>query len=124
MEVVSDLIKKNRSAYKSRQFYKYIEYIRFPLFKNLEEDTRIDFNFPLTAFVGPNGSGKSSTLHGLYGAPQGRSPGDYWFETDIDPITPQKRDDNKRPSLVYGYFKNQGNLLEALKVRIYTKVKE
>ena len=57
-------------------FSNYIEYIRFPNFKNLEKNTKIDFEFPLTFFVGKNGGGKSSTLQSLYGAPKGNSLGD------------------------------------------------
>ncbi len=55
-------------------FRNYIEYIQFPYFRNLEKDTRINFDFPLTVFVGQNGSGKSSTLHALYGAPKRNTP--------------------------------------------------
>ncbi|QQR95196.1 MAG: AAA family ATPase [Bacteroidota bacterium] len=51
-------------------FRNFIEYIQFPYFRNLEKNTRIIFDFPLTVFVGQNGSGKSSTLHALYGAPK------------------------------------------------------
>ena len=122
MEDVSDLIKKIRNAYKGGQFKKYIEYIRFPLFKNLEEDTRIDFNFPLTTFIGPNGSGKSSALHALYGAPKFYNTSHFWFETELDPIRyTQINDSRKRTSFVYGYRDQTGNIAEALKLRIYTE---
>lgn len=75
-------------------FTNYIDYIRFPSFKNLEKNTKISFDFPLTFFIGKNGSGKSSTLQALYGAPKGKSLGDYWFETELDPINDLKEDRN------------------------------
>lgn len=78
----------------SSAFPNYIEYIRFPNFKNLEKNTKIDFDYPLTFFVGKNGGGKSSTLQSLYGAPSGKSLGDYWFETDLDPINDLKENRN------------------------------
>lgn len=56
---------------------KYIKYIRYPFFRNLEENTKIDFNFPITFLVGKNGGGKSSTLQSLYGAPLNYSLGNY-----------------------------------------------
>lgn len=40
-------------------FKNYIEYIRFPFYRNLESDSIITFDFPLTFFVGKNGGGKS-----------------------------------------------------------------
>lgn len=36
--------------------------------------------------VGKNGTGKSSVLQAIYGCPQNKSTGDYWFSTDVDPI--------------------------------------
>ena len=38
-------------------FKKYIEHIRYPKFRNLEPNTRINFDFPLTFLVGKNGGG-------------------------------------------------------------------
>lgn len=43
-------------------YQRYIEHIRFPFFRNLETDTKITFDFPITFLVGKNGGGKSSTL--------------------------------------------------------------
>jgi hypothetical protein len=31
---------------------KYIKFIRYPRFRNLEDNSRIDFNFPITFLVG------------------------------------------------------------------------
>ncbi|MFC7345391.1 ATP-dependent endonuclease [Chryseobacterium zhengzhouense] len=83
----------------TNQFQKYIEYIRFPNFKNMEVNSKIDFLFPITFLVGKNGSGKSSILHAIYGSPLNKSIGDYWFETDIDPII----DSTSRNRYIYGY---------------------
>lgn len=94
------------------RFKNYIEYIQFPKYKNLIENTRIDFSFPLTMLVGKNGTGKSSVLHAVYGAPAGRSTGDFWFSTDVDPI---KEGENK---YFYGYKINKdSNIKEVLKKR-------
>jgi len=65
---------------------KHIGRIRFPNFKNIEPDSEITFDFPLTVLVGANGSGKSSVLHALYGAPEKQSIRDFWFSTELDPI--------------------------------------
>ncbi|NWB92568.1 AAA family ATPase [Pseudomonas agarici] len=64
----------------------YITHIRFPRYKNIVDDTRLDFTFPITALVGVNGSGKTSVLNALYGAPARKSTGQYWFSTKVDPI--------------------------------------
>ncbi|MGM1055721.1 MAG: ATP-dependent nuclease [Bacteroidota bacterium] len=94
-------------------FKGYIEYIRFPFFRNLEKDSKIVFDFPLTFFVGKNGGGKSSTLQSLYGCPSGKSLGDYWFSTDLDPI----KESAERNCLIYASI--QKNVLrEVLKQRI------
>ena len=78
LEKISKLIK-------ARQFRPYIDYIRFPYFKNIQQDTKIQFEFPLTVLVGKNGCGKSAVLHALYGAPEKKSVGDFWFSTNLTP---------------------------------------
>lgn len=96
-------------------FQHYIDYIRFPFFRNLERGTRIDFEFPLCAFVGPNGCGKSSALQALYGCPKGKSLSTYWFNTEVDPIAELSGSD--RHCLIYSY-EGQGAASEVLKTRI------
>lgn len=93
-------------------FKNYIEYIRFPFYRNLEPDSKITFDFPLTFFVGKNGGGKSSTLQSLYGCPKGKSLGDFWFSTELDPIKESK----ERNCFIYGYTE-LGNDKEVLKHR-------
>jgi predicted ATPase len=93
----------------------YIEHIRFPFFRNLELDTKITFDFPITFLVGKNGGGKSSTLQSLYGCPKGYSLGDYWFTTELDPI---EEFDKNRNCFIYG-FKDGSNINEVIKQRIH-----
>lgn len=94
---------------------KYIEYIRFPFFRNLAPDSKITFDFPITFLVGKNGGGKSSTLQSLYGCPKGYSLGDYWFTTELDPI---KEFDKNRNCFIYGYD-NGSSIDEVIKQRIH-----
>ncbi len=81
-------------------FKKYIEYIRFPFFKNFEKDLKVNFNFPITFIAGQNGSGKSSLLHALYGAPKGKSIVEFWYTTDLDRIQDLK---TNRHRFIYSY---------------------
>lgn len=50
----------------------YISYIRFPFYKKLIPDARIDFEYPITAIVGCNGSSKSSIVRAIYGSPENK----------------------------------------------------
>jgi len=101
-------------------FRNFIEYIQFPYFRNLEKNTRIIFDFPLTVFVGQNGSGKSSTLHALYGAPKKNTPFEFWFSTAVDPIV-EVSEGGDRHSFFYVYKDNRGRPLEVLKQRIFKR---
>lgn len=117
METTDQLLAQIHEMKGRNAFRKYIEYIRFPYFRNLEKDTRIDFDFPLTVFVGQNGSGKSSTLHALFGAPRNKSIGTYWFSTDVDPIE-EVSSGGDRHCFIYAYKERSVNL-EVLKTRIH-----
>jgi len=100
-------------------FKKFIEYIRFPFFKNFEKDLKVNFNFPITFIVGQNGSGKSSLLHALYGAPKGKSIADFWYTTDLDQIKDLK---NNRHRFIYSYVTPiTKQKVEVLKTRIKKK---
>lgn len=94
---------------------KYIEYIRYPFFRNLELNTKITFDYPITFLVGKNGGGKSSTLQSLYGCPKGYSLSDYWFTTELDPI---KEFGQNRNCFIYG-FKDVNAINEVIKQRIH-----
>jgi len=96
-------------------FAPYIDYIRFPRFRNLEPNSKIDFTFPLTVFVGQNGCGKSSALQALFGCPKGKSVATYWFSTSVDPIKDLAQED--RHCLIYSYD-GGGMTKEVLKTRI------
>lgn len=98
-------------------FYPFIEHIRFPKYKALQENSRINFTYPVTLLVGQNGSNKTSILQALYGAPVGKSISDYWFSTDVDKITEGEGID--RQCFIYGYYSNSANkTVEVLKTRI------
>jgi predicted ATPase len=94
----------------------YISYIRFPHYKNLTPDTRINFEFPITALVGVNGTNKSSILRAIQGAPGNENLGVYWFSTSIDPIA---ETGSTRNSFIYGYHHEGANkVVEVLKTRV------
>lgn len=92
----------------------FIRHIRFPFYKNLTENTRINFTFPITALVGQNGTNKSSVLKALYGSPINYSLGNLWFSTKIDPI-----EDGGRSRFIYGYYDQYTKkIVEVIKARI------
>jgi energy-coupling factor transporter ATP-binding protein EcfA2 len=95
---------------------KFIGEAIFPNFKNLEPQTRIVFEFPLTALVGANGSGKSSILHALWGMPLGFSTARFWFSTAVDPISDGGT--NGVPRYIYKHWVKELNCyVETKKVR-------
>ncbi|WP_224487861.1 AAA family ATPase [Robertkochia flava] len=111
--MVDKEIKEIQQIRDNKIFVNYIEYIRYPFFKNLIPGTKISFDFPITFLVGKNGSGKSSVLQSLYGCPKGYSLGDYWFSTKLDPIDESKN----RNAIIYAYEEND-TIFEVLKQRI------
>ena len=87
-----------------------IHYVRFPRYKNLAPGTKITFDHPITAIVGPNGVNKTSVLRALYGVPEGKSTGQYWFSTATDAIP------GDRATCIHG--RKQGDaIVEVLKQR-------
>lgn len=98
------------------QFERYIDFIQFPFYRNVEIDTRITFDFPLTVFIGQNGCGKSSCLHALYGAPDRYTPYKFWFDTKVDPVSYYDAQ-RKRHSFWYS-FQESNQTKEVIKARI------
>lgn len=106
---------QNRGRYE-RVFPGYITHIRFPRFKNISDGTSIEFTFPITALVGVNGSGKTSVLNALYGAPAGKSTGQYWFSTKVDPI---EEGEGSPSRFIYGHHNANFNaVVETRKARV------
>jgi predicted ATPase len=94
----------------------YVTHLRFPQYKNLIADLRVDFTHPITALVGQNGTNKSSVLRALYGVPGQNNVGNLWFSTSIDPIEEGATSPN---CFVYGYHNEEaGHNTEVLKTRI------
>ena len=93
--------------------------IRFPYFKKITPGTCIRFENALTVLVGPNGSGKTSVLQALYGCPNKKSVGDFWFSTSIDPFLSGGNDIHR---FIYKYKpKGLGDEVEVLKNRTKRK---
>jgi AAA domain, putative AbiEii toxin, Type IV TA system len=111
---------KNKEALlallKSKKLEPYVRHIRFPQYKNLAADTRIDFTYPITALVGANGTNKSSILRAIWGAPGFNNLGNFWFSTSTDPI----KETGGRPScFIYGTWDvTSQQVVEVLKTRI------
>jgi predicted ATP-dependent endonuclease of OLD family len=117
MDDAKELIATIHKIKSNGLFKKYIDFIQFPFFRNIEVNTRITFEFPLTVFIGQNGCGKSSCLHAIYGAPQNNTPGEFWFETKLDPVE-YYDDQKKRHSFWYSYADDAGVQREVIKARI------
>jgi len=92
----------------------YIHSLRFPNYRNLQPDSELPFDFPITVLLGQNGTNKSSILHALYGSPFKQTVADFWFETKLDAI-PETRDGRKQ-SIIHRY-KKEGELVECIKLR-------
>lgn len=111
---------KNKEALlgllKSKKLEPYVRHIRFPQYKNLAADTRVDFTYPISALVGANGTNKSSILRALYGAPGHNNLGNFWFSTSTDPIT----ETGAGPScFIYGHWNDATQqVVEVLKTRV------
>jgi hypothetical protein len=98
-------------------FLPYIDEIRFPMYKMLDEDLRISLNWPITALIGPNGTNKSSILQAISAAPEGRSLAQFWFSTEVDDIDRGPRGKASH-RFVYKYrFDGSGVVAECRKYR-------
>lgn len=109
----------NRSMV-SGDFEPFIQHIRFPYFKNLELNARIDFSFPITVLVGQNGTNKSSVIKALLGCPNGKNITKYWFTTETDDVPDLVRDDGSviKPRYIYGYKNSDQRIIEILQTRV------
>lgn len=116
-EKIDTLIKTVWKIKNKNQFRNYINFIQFPYYRNLEIDTKISFDFPLSVFIGQNGCGKSSCLHALYGAPERYTPYQFWFDTKVDPIA-YYDSLRKRHSFWYSFVSDDGQIREVIKARI------
>ena len=107
---------KIRQLLSSKKLEPFISHIRFPQYKNLTLDTKVEFSYPITAMVGANGSNKSSILRALYGCPENNNLGNFWFSTSIDPI----EETGGRPNcFIYGYWNSiENKVVEVIKTRI------
>lgn len=108
-----DDLQKSVKALESKKPYIYS--LRFPNYRNLQIDTELPFDFPITILLGRNGTNKSSILHALYGSPSGQTIADFWFETELDAI-PSERNGRKQ-SVVHRYRNDTGEIVECIKAR-------
>lgn len=113
----SQIISVIQASKVANQFKRYIDFIQFPYYRNIEIDTKISFNFPLTVFIGQNGCGKSSCLHALFGAPDRYTPYKFWFDTKVDPIV-YFDDAKRRHSFWYSFTDSKGSTKQVIKARI------
>lgn len=113
-------VREIRNLYKKNEFEPYIAHIRFPFFKNLAIDSRIDFKFPITVLVGKNGTNKSSVIKALYGAPAGKSITKFWFSTELDSVKNLEAEDGIiKHRYIYGYKDGaSGKIAEILQTRV------
>jgi len=119
-KVHSELYRPLKRSLQNGEFEPFIQHIRFPYFKNLEPNARIDFTYPITALVGQNGTNKSSVIKALYGCPNNRSITKYWFTTETDDLPDLTMEDGTylKPRYIYGFNNPQGRLIEILQTRI------
>jgi predicted ATPase len=93
----------------------YICSLRFPNYRNLQPDSELPFDFPITVLLGRNGTNKSSILHALYGSPMGYSVGYFWFQTELDAIRSEQN--GRKQSVVHRYRGDNGEIVECIKAR-------
>lgn len=89
--------------------------LRFPNYRSLAPNERLNFSFPITVLLGHNGTNKSSILHAIRGSIKDLSVADYWFETKLDAI-PETRDGLKQ-SVAHSYRLPDGSIVESIKAR-------
>lgn len=100
----------------------YICSLRFPNYRNLQIDSELPFDFPITILLGRNGTNKSSILHALYGSPSGQTIADFWFETELDAIPLESN--GRKQSVIHRYREDNGDIVECIKARAPRGVKD
>ncbi|MDD9194218.1 ATP-binding protein [Aliivibrio sp. S3MY1] len=111
---MSDLLQKINKI-KTKNKTNYLHQVRYPFYKKLQHNSIVTFESPFTALVGPNGSGKSSVLTSLYGSVRGKSIGDFWFSTELDPIS----DDGDTPRVIHKFIpEGMEESVEVIKMRV------
>jgi len=112
---MANIINTLKNLKENKQLEPYINYIRFPCYRNLKNNLKISFDFPLTAIVGQNGTNKSSILRAIWGCPEGYSLARFWFSTEVDQIL----EDGGRPRYIYSYYQQSADQdVEVIKMRI------
>jgi len=107
-------INRIKGKYDSGKYVPSLKTIRFFSYKNILDNSIIEFNFPITLLVGENGTNKTSILRAIEACPGDKSLGDYWFDTDLD-IIPKAN----RPRYIYQYdIPNSSRTAEVKKMRI------
>ncbi|MFK8185633.1 MAG: ATP-dependent endonuclease [Phormidesmis sp.] len=105
-------LEKSVKALESKE--PHIHSLRFPNYRNLQPDSELPFDFPITILLGQNGTNKSSILHALYGSPYKKTVADFWFETKLDAIPETKN--GRKQSIIHRY-KRDGEIVECIKAR-------
>ncbi len=77
-------IKKIDELYSKGIIKNQLEYLMINNFRQFGESSNVSFDHPLTILVGKNGSGKSTLLKLIMSMAKGRTPNDYFFETEWD----------------------------------------
>jgi predicted ATP-dependent endonuclease of OLD family len=95
-----EYVKDIHSAYGCGQYDPMITDISFLNYKNVSNDAKLEFNFPVSLIIGPNGTNKTSILRALESCPGRKSLSDYWFDTKLDPIS---MSESKKPEYFYSY---------------------
>ncbi len=124
MEIREDIsVIQNMKNEKPDLFEPYINSIRFPKYKKIQPNARIDFDYPLTILVGKNGTNKTSILQALYSVKEGNALGNYWFTTEVDSIDANNQKVKvDRQAVIYSYFhKGAQRVVEVLQTRVKKK---
>lgn len=136
---INKSLAKIDQMHKQGVFSTFIDAIHFPKYRSFDAASTLAFDYPITALVGQNGTGKTSILRALESAPGGKSLGNWWFGTVLDPTDPEQPNatsDNpevskkrvRRPNLptheraAFWYeYKHEGVTRQVLKTRVRTK---